>query len=45
MVGVCPRISKDVQRILNVKQRFCFENKLSYIASCMCEGVSEDSGH
>ena len=24
MVGVCPRISKDVQRILNVKQIFLF---------------------
>ena len=24
MVGVCPRVSKDVQRILNIKQIFLF---------------------
>ena len=24
MVGVCPRVSEDVQRILNVKQIFLF---------------------
>ena len=24
MVGVCPRVSEDVQRILNVKQTFLF---------------------
>ena len=24
MVGVCPRVSEDVQRILNVKQIFFF---------------------
>ena len=24
MVGVCPRVSKDVQSILNVKQTFLF---------------------
>ena len=26
MVGVCPRVSESVQRILNVKQFFFFEN-------------------
>ena len=24
---------------------FCFENKFSYMASCVSEGVGEDSGH
>ena len=45
MVGVCPTVSEDVQRILNVKQIFCFENKFSYMTSYVCEGVGEDSRH
>ena len=45
MVGVCPRVSEDVQRILNVKQIFCFENKFSYMKSYVCERVGEDLGH
>ena len=42
MVGVCSRVSEDVQRILNVKQILCFENKFSYMTSYVCEGVDED---
>ena len=45
MVGVCPRVSEDVQRILNLKQIFCFKNKFSYMTSYVCEGVGEDSRH
>ena len=37
--GRCP---KDLKCKTNI---FFFENKLSYIVSCLCEGVDEDSGH
>ena len=27
------------------KKIFCFENRFSYMAKCMCEGVDEDLRH
>ena len=50
MIGVCPRVSKNVQRILNIKKIHFFGKWLSlendsnsHLENNMCEGVSVDS--
>ena len=50
MVGVCPRVSENVQRIKNIKQIPLFGKWLSlendsssYFENSMCEGVGVDS--
>ena len=50
MVGVCPRVSENVQRIKNIKQIPLFGKWLSlendsssHFENSMCEGVSVDS--
>ena len=40
MVGICPRVSESVQRILNVKQIFCLENNFhTWQVACVRESV------
>ena len=53
-IGVCPPnyirglSNKLYRRLTNEFSKtkiFCFENIFSYMAKCMCEGVSDDSRH
>ena len=47
--NVCLSMSNKLYRRLTNEfsktKIFCFENRFSYMAKCMCEGVGEDSRH